>query len=379
MNTKLQWTYRFLKRYGFSIRRISHKGQSLTESKDFIKKKFIEDIISKRKELGILPDEDYRILNMDETPCNLEMGFDNTIDFIGKKSIEIETFGREQYRITIILTIEGDGTKLPPFVILKGKPGKIIENHVKNLEYVVNKKIFICCQENGWCTEDIFAEWIKNIFIPYQNSLNDKCLLLFDMASSHISKFSIDVLKKHDINFVTIPAGMTPISQPLDIAVNKTFKEHIKLLFEKERLFYDNILPKMKLNTTRINLLNYINIEWNIEECITNSIIINGFKKAGIIGNIYLSKDEEKIREGYIYDLGLNNNLEIVDDLAEEYNLEMNENELSLEEASDELLDNEKQNIENKEYQIGNDYKNEISNLEGKFEFNNIEYMDLDN
>ena len=102
-------------------------------------------------------------------------------------------------------------------------------------------------------------------------------------------------------------------------------------------------------------------------------------KKAGIIGNIYLSKDEEKIREGYIYDLGLNNNLEIVDDLAEEYNLEMNENELSLEEASDELLDNEKQNIENKEYQIWNDYKNEISNLEGKFEFNNIEYMDLDN
>ena len=57
----------------------------------------------------------------------------------------------------------------------------------------------------------------------------------------------------------------------------------------------------------------------------------------------------------------------------------MNENELILEKASDELLDNEKQNIENKEYQIGNDYKNEISNLEGKFEFNNIEYMDLDN
>ena len=49
-------------------------------------------------------------------------------------------------------------------------------------------------------------------------------------------------------------------------------------------------------------------------------------KKAGIIGNIYLSKDEEKIREGYIYDLGLNNNLEIVDDLTGEYNLEINEN-----------------------------------------------------
>ena len=49
--------------------------------------------------------------------------------------------------------------------------------------------------------------------------------------------------------------------------------------------------------------MNYINYVWNIEEFITNSIIVNGFKKAGIIGNSYLSKDEEKIREGYIYDL----------------------------------------------------------------------------
>ena len=133
------------------------------------------------------------------------------------------------------------------------------------------------------------------------------------------------------------------------------------------------------MDTARINLLNYINYVWKLEEFITNSIIVNGFKKAGIIGNSYLSKDEEKIREGYIYDLGLNYNLEIIDDLAEEYNLVNNENELNLEEASDELLDNDKQNIENKEYQDGNYYKNEISNLEGKFEFNNIEYMDLDN
>ena len=83
------------------------------------------------------------------------------------------------------------------------------------------------------------------------------------MASSHVSKFSIDVLKKHDINYVTIPGGMIPISYPLDIAVNKTFKDHIKLLFEKEGLFYDNIILKMKLDKARINLLNYINNVWN--------------------------------------------------------------------------------------------------------------------
>jgi len=160
---------------------------------------------------------------MDETPCNLEMGFDTTIDFIGKKNIEVETFGREQYRITIILTIEGDGTKLPPYVILKRKPGKTIENHLKNLEYIFKNKIFVCCQEKGWCTKDIFANWIKNIFIPYQKSLNDKCSNIFDMASSHISNYSLEILNKYDINYITIPAGMTPICQPLDIEVNKIF------------------------------------------------------------------------------------------------------------------------------------------------------------
>ena len=134
---------------------------------------------------------------------------------------------------------------------------------------------------------------------------------------------------------------MTLFSKPLDIAVNKIFKDHIKLLFEKERLFYYDILPNMKLDKAIINLLNYINNVWN--------------------------------NQRRIYRFCLNNNLEIVNDLVEKYNLEMNENELSLEEATDELLDNEKRIIENKEYQFGNDYKNEISNLEGNFEFNNIE------
>ena len=44
INTQLQWAYRFLHRFGFSIRRISHKGQSLPEQRDFI-----EDIIKKEK------------------------------------------------------------------------------------------------------------------------------------------------------------------------------------------------------------------------------------------------------------------------------------------------------------------------------------------
>ena len=36
---------------------------------------------------------------------------------------------------------------------------------------------------------------------------------------------------------------------------------------------------------------------------INNNLIINGFNHAGIINKFYLSSEEEKIREGYLYDL----------------------------------------------------------------------------
>lgn len=59
--------------------------------------------------MSILYDEDYRIVNMDDTGIFLEMGFNTTIDFKGNKNIEIDSYGREQYRITVILAIAGDG------------------------------------------------------------------------------------------------------------------------------------------------------------------------------------------------------------------------------------------------------------------------------
>ena len=95
---------------------------------------------------------------------------------------------------------------------------------------------------------------------------------------------------------------MTSLLQPMDLAANKIFKDQIRYLFEKDRLLYDNIIPKNKLQTARINILNYINETWNNIEPINATIIINGFKKGGLIGNSYISLEEEKIRDGAIFD-----------------------------------------------------------------------------
>ena len=143
INTQLQWAYRFLHKYGFSIRRISHTGQALPENRETIKQIFIENLIKKRKELNILDDEDFLIINLDETPCYLSMGFETTIDFKGKSNIEIETTGKENYRITSILAVAGEGAKLPPLIILKGESGKSIETKYKKIDFVENGEVLI--------------------------------------------------------------------------------------------------------------------------------------------------------------------------------------------------------------------------------------------
>ena len=50
-----------------------------------IKNSFINEVIKLKKELNILYDESYTIVNMDETPYVLDMGFNTTIIFLGRK------------------------------------------------------------------------------------------------------------------------------------------------------------------------------------------------------------------------------------------------------------------------------------------------------
>ena len=81
--------------------------------------------------MNIPYDDNYTIINMDETPCSLEMGFETTIDFKDRKNIELISLWRESYRISIILSFVGIGYKLPPLLIIKWESGKSIEKELR--------------------------------------------------------------------------------------------------------------------------------------------------------------------------------------------------------------------------------------------------------
>ena len=142
-----------------------------------------------------------------------------------------------------------------------------------------------------------------------------------DNASSHISNTTLKVLEDKKVSFIQIPSGMTPECQPLDISVNKKFKDQIILMFENNRILFDTLNNKVKLKTARLNLLDYIYRVWDDKTIITKNDIINGFKHSGIIGNAYFSIEEEKINKGYLYDIIDQDTSFIIDDLGKELSL----------------------------------------------------------
>ena len=185
--------------------------------------------------------------------------------------------------------------------------------------------MFIYCQPQGWCTTELFCIWIQQVFIPYEKQIAEKCLLILDKASVHVSEESLSFLAKNNISYIIIPPGMTPECQPLDISVNKIFKDAIKFIFELNRIKLDKLNGKIKLKTARLHMVENIYTCWKDDNLITKDAIINGFQHAGIINNHYLSNEEENINNNYLYDIFGFNNLDIIDDLGEELNINANE------------------------------------------------------
>lgn len=64
---------------------------------------------------------------MEKSSCFLDIYYNLSINFIGNKNIDILSFGREKYRLSVILAITGDWYKLPIFVIFRREEGKTIK------------------------------------------------------------------------------------------------------------------------------------------------------------------------------------------------------------------------------------------------------------
>lgn len=115
---------------------------------------------------------------MDEVPFLFNMPSSNIIDHKGKKSIIVKTQNKEKLRISALLCILADGSKLSPYLIYKGnEDSTLLKKVLDTNEFVKNKKVFYTFNENEWCIAEVMIDWINQVWNNYIFSLGDNLIL----------------------------------------------------------------------------------------------------------------------------------------------------------------------------------------------------------
>ena len=210
------------------------------------------------------------ICNMDEVPIVFDSPPRKILARKGQKFVVSTTTGSIKKRVTVVLSCCADGTKLPPMVIFKGKSKRSLNGIIPPFI----SKIVITHQENAWSTLQLTDLWVETVWKPFENE--NKSLLIWDEFEGHQQQ-----LLPKNTNLVVVPPNCTPILQPLDVCINKPFKDKIRSLWT------NHITQKYKNNETKTiskkQLLDWICISWNN---IDESIIKNAFLTTGISNSI---------------------------------------------------------------------------------------------
>jgi hypothetical protein len=120
-----------------------------------------------------------------------------------------------------MLAATADGRKLPLLLILKRKTlPKLV---------VFPKDVIVRAQEKGRMTEELMLEWLKIVWSHRPGAfLNQLSTIVLDAFKGHATDSMKDQLRKMNTELVFILGGMTSVLQPMDVSINKPFKDRLK-------------------------------------------------------------------------------------------------------------------------------------------------------
>jgi hypothetical protein len=261
------WIHAFRKRHNIVTRK---SGSKIIRTDDGDIDDIINFIETINEEINV--GEYSSIINIDETAICYDPKIDTTLDIKGTKRIEIKNTGRDKQRITVILGIDLlNNIKVKPMIILKGTTGQCLNNIPLSNSYTLSY------QKKSWCTYEQFIKFLS--FLPKDK----KILLIYDNFGGHIKREVKRYLKKEFplIRVFLLPPNTTSILQPLDMGVNKPFKNYIKTKYLDWLIKYvddNNIIPKLPKSERSKLLVSWIAQSFNN---INNTIVYNSFIACG--------------------------------------------------------------------------------------------------
>ncbi len=270
-----KWLHGFFRRHNLSLRTPTvstsklYSREALAEELD----KFWTSINTNRQNHCIPVNF---IGNMDEVAIYYEVPARKVVQKRGSKTVVVKTSGASRSRVTGILAVMADGTKLPPMIIFKGKTTACVKGVV-----VSPKVAHIAFQENAWNDHSLTRLWFDKVWHHHVGT--NVNLLVWDEFGGH-KKFQASKQRQFaNTHIVLIPPACTPIVQPLDVSINKSFKHHYRAMHDRWRAN-----QTVFQSPTKQLVVNWIVSAWNR---VPAEIVAKSFKVCGISNDLNGSEE----------------------------------------------------------------------------------------
>ena len=198
-----------------------------------------------------------------------------TNDIRGKRQVAINLDPNHKRSTTVMLTCSNIGNKKSAHIIFNKKAAKRDKNNELGsqiesaLTIPINIKVH--STPSGWMNRYVLKKWHEDVF----KDEHDRRLFI-DRSGAHYTDHFVSSLTPNQKEYmIYIPAGCTDELQPLDISVNKLFKDYYRQYLET------NPIPQLasKTQSERQHVINAVSYSW---DKIPTSVIISGFDKSGI-------------------------------------------------------------------------------------------------
>jgi len=176
------------------------------------------------------------IVNMDQTPLPFEYLEGRTYNQKGEKTIWAQSSqsGWDKRQATIQLTVFADGIpRVKPLVFFRGM-GVGATIVTKRATY--DPRVVVKFNPKAYANSSNMVEWFDEQLIPILEVR--PTLLVLDLVRAHKTEEVLDTFSANDIDVSMIPGGCTSLVQPLDVSINRPFKDILRvsgLTFQSKR------------------------------------------------------------------------------------------------------------------------------------------------
>lgn len=269
-NTLRSKIRRFMQRHDLVLRRVTSHIHVPQDELETSVNAFVEDV---QNYMNIEALTMANVFNMDQTSIFYDMPPAYTVVQRGASQNRILTSNNEKKRVSVLLSVRGDGVKCKPLIVYKGAPFARIYNEVRAFD---DDFALHTVQDKAWTDLTVLRYWCTRIWSQAAGETDGQKLLLVDSLKLHTANRALFYCDRDDIEVKFIPSNCTGLIQPLDISVIRAFKLRVMELWNNHDLLNEEV--------TREVISDWIKQAW---DDVPIDVITNSFSK--------LANEEERM------------------------------------------------------------------------------------